>query len=126
MGNATNIVEDCMDGLEYLAANAAALDLDIDNVVTVGHSAGGHLALMAGYLPSSVQVKGVLDLSGVVDFVTDYKKTKGAETTKFYNAFCGGTISEAEECFEAMDPRNHVTEATPPTLIVQGMSDLAV
>ena len=45
------IVSDCMDACRYLAHYAKELNLDPQRVVTSGHSAGGHLALMMALAP---------------------------------------------------------------------------
>ena len=46
-----DIVSDCMDACRYLARFADVLGIDPHRIVTSGHSAGGHLALMLAYAP---------------------------------------------------------------------------
>ena len=45
------IIADCMDAARYLARHATALHIDANRLVTSGHSAGGHLALMLAMAP---------------------------------------------------------------------------
>lgn len=51
------IVSDCMDAGRYLAHYAQKLGLDMGRVVTSGHSAGGHLALMMALAPQGAFVR---------------------------------------------------------------------
>lgn len=46
-----DIIADCMDAGRYLAHFADELGIDPHRIVTSGHSAGGHLALMMAYAP---------------------------------------------------------------------------
>ena len=46
-----DIISDCMDAGRYLAHFAHELGIDPHKIVTSGHSAGGHLALMMAYAP---------------------------------------------------------------------------
>ncbi len=46
-----DIISDCMDAGRYLAHFADELGIDAHKIVTSGHSAGGHLALMMAYAP---------------------------------------------------------------------------
>ena len=45
------IVSDCMDAGRYLARFAKSLGVDPNRILTSGHSAGGHLALMLALAP---------------------------------------------------------------------------
>jgi acetyl esterase/lipase len=44
-------VEDGLQALRWVFRNAARYDLDLDRLVLMGHSAGGHLALTTGMIP---------------------------------------------------------------------------
>lgn len=70
--------EDIADGLDLLQTLAAKHDLDLQRVVTLGHSAGGHLALWAAarrqlsansrlYRDDPVPILGVVSLAGAGD-----------------------------------------------------------
>ncbi len=71
--------DDVAAGIDHLGALAAIHHLDLDRVVAVGHSAGGHLALWAagrGRLPPGapgasvgVRLRGVVGLGAVSDLV---------------------------------------------------------
>ena len=46
-------VEDCRCALRWIYQNAKQYKFDLDNIVTTGQSAGGHLALTTGMIPES-------------------------------------------------------------------------
>jgi acetyl esterase/lipase len=46
-------VEDCLCVLHWLGRNAKNFNLDLNQVVVTGASAGGHLALTTAMIPSS-------------------------------------------------------------------------
>jgi acetyl esterase/lipase len=46
-------VEDCRCALRWIYQNAKQYKFDLDNIVTTGQSAGGHLALATGMIPES-------------------------------------------------------------------------
>ena len=77
--------EDVAAGTDFLRSIACRFSLDLSRVVTVGHSAGGHLALwLAGRhkLPETSQlfsavalpVRGVVSLAGIPDLVEGVKR----------------------------------------------------
>ncbi len=77
-GGWPNTFLDVAAGADYLGALSQKYPLDLNRVVTMGHSAGGHLALwLAGrhhvahdspiYAPTQLHVSGVISLAGAVD-----------------------------------------------------------
>lgn len=54
-------IEDVRCAMAWVKRNAAKYNFDANNVVPWGGSAGGHLALMAGYAPASFNVAGCTD-----------------------------------------------------------------
>lgn len=62
-------VEDVARAVEFLAANAAKWNLDPNRIVTLGHSAGGHLSLLYAYgYDKAHRVKAVVAFSAPTDF----------------------------------------------------------
>ena len=71
--------QDAAAGVDFVATLAKRFPLDIDRVITMGHSAGGHLAFWATgrhhidpaselhLSPSTVALKGTVSLAGAVD-----------------------------------------------------------
>lgn len=54
-------IEDVRCAMAWVKRNAAKYNFDANDVVPWGGSAGGHLALMAGYAPASFNVPGCTD-----------------------------------------------------------------
>src|SRR6202162_6464313 len=46
-------VEDCLCALRYIATQAKMYNFDVNRIVSLGESAGGHLALTTGMIPES-------------------------------------------------------------------------
>ena len=59
-------LDDVVEALDRVRALAMEYPLDLDRVVLMGHSAGGHLALLAAR-QTTVALRGVVSLAGVVD-----------------------------------------------------------
>ncbi len=70
--------QDVAKGIDYLRELAKTYPLDLTNVVTVGHSSGGHLALWSGarqklapesplYAQDPLELKAVVSLAGITD-----------------------------------------------------------
>lgn len=66
---------DVSTAINYLSSIASTYNLDLTNVIVLGHSAGGHLALWSGassnidpsspiYIPLNYPIKGIVDLAG--------------------------------------------------------------
>lgn len=60
------VLDDVLLSLDHLQALAASHPLDLDRVVILGHSSGGHLALLAA-LRTAMPLRAVVSLAGVVD-----------------------------------------------------------
>jgi acetyl esterase/lipase len=98
-------VGDAVDHLEVLDG------LDLDRVVAVGHSAGGHLGFWAGArrrapkgtpgTPPKVQFKGVISLAGLVDLDHALACGLGLEVIP---RLLGGSPAEVPERYAAASP----------------------
>ncbi|GHO45658.1 alpha/beta hydrolase family protein [Ktedonospora formicarum] len=80
--------QDVASATDYLNTIASTYDLDIRRVVTVGHSAGGHLALWLAarsqfpqdsplYMPNPLKLRGIVSLAGVCDLEQGWKLNLG-------------------------------------------------
>ena len=107
----SNCIIDAKDALRFLAKNAKKYGIDPNRMMTTGHSAGGHLALMAALAPNdkfagdpslknfSPKVVGVAAFAPAVSFVNpeaDYKGTVSYEASCFARLM-GGTPAEVAE-----------------------------
>jgi acetyl esterase/lipase len=89
----------------------AGLDVDTSAVVTVGHSAGGQLAVWAAGRPvPGVPVTAAVAQAGVLDLDAAVRQRLGDAATV---AFLGGTPEEAPDRYAFADPLRAVPLAAP-------------
>ncbi|HTC70581.1 MAG TPA: alpha/beta fold hydrolase [Acidothermaceae bacterium] len=111
-GGYPSTLEDAAAAIDFLAT---INDVNTDRVVTVGHSAGGHLATWAAgrtKLPADapgaapiVDIAAVISLAGVVDLAGAARERNGNGAAI---ALMGGSPSERPQWYEVADPMAHV------------------
>lgn len=128
-------VEDTRCALLYLIKNAKALNIDVNKIVIMGGSAGGHLALMGGLLANdhrfdgncpgveNIKVAAIIDKYGITD-VWDWGYGKNV-TSKSAGAWLGSKATD-QEFAKTVSPIYYVNKNSPPTFIVHGDADPTV
>ncbi|HDP34716.1 MAG TPA: alpha/beta hydrolase [Candidatus Hydrogenedentes bacterium] len=125
-------VEDAKCAVRWMRANAEKYGVTPDAIAAIGGSAGGHLAMMLGYsanIPElegrgghnehSSEVQAVVNLYGPVDITLPEHHDNPALL-----AFFGGKrFEEVPDQYRMASPYTHLTEKTPPTLIIHGTDD---
>ncbi len=102
--------EDAAKAADYLREISGKYSLDLNRVVAVGHSAGGHLALLLGarpqfkkdnplYSPNPLRLQGVVSLAGI----TDLRRT-GTACDKEVIMFTGGEAKEKAAIYDQASP----------------------
>jgi acetyl esterase/lipase len=76
-------IEDVRCAMSWIKKNAARYNFDPNRVIAWGGSAGGHLALMAGYAPASFNPSGCTDQPKVVAVIDMYGASDVAESLTF-------------------------------------------
>jgi acetyl esterase/lipase len=76
-------IEDVRCAMSWVKANAKKYNFDPNRVIPWGGSAGGHLALMAGYAPASFNPKGCTDQPKVVAIVDMYGASDVVESLTY-------------------------------------------
>jgi acetyl esterase/lipase len=118
--------QDVSKGTDHLREIAQKYSLDLNRVVAVGHSAGGHLALwLAGrknlptgstlYTPDPLPIKGVVSLAGVVDL------RKGEALGACDDALiqlAGGSSKDVPDHYKQVSPIELLPIGVPQRLIV--------
>lgn len=126
-----DIVTDCFDALRYICHYADILEIDKYNVITSGHSAGGHLALMVAYgNPDDFKCETSLD--------ADFKITATAPLSPITILFDNGeypknhnlgTLSDRYNGCDSIETRKltspicYADRNCPPTILCAGSSD---
>lgn len=124
-------IEDVRSALLYIIKNATELNIDVNKIVVMGGSAGGHLAMMCAYLGDDhrfdldyeeiqqVKVAAVLNKYGIAD-MTDF--SIGAKPYQSAVRWIGEMINQ-EAFIASVSPISYVHSKTPPTFIVHGDAD---
>jgi acetyl esterase/lipase len=116
-------VDDCQHALEWVGAHGSEYGLDPQRVVTVGASAGGHLALMMAFAPESRdRVRGAIDLYGI----TDVPPLLATPDVRPWATEWIGKGADAQALARRMSPLSLVRAGLPPVLIVHSDADAVV
>ena len=83
---APGAVEDVLCAMSWVKKNAKKYNFDANRVIPWGGSAGGHLALMAGYAPVSMAPTGCTDQPKVVAIVDMYGASDVVESLDFHGS----------------------------------------
>jgi len=128
---APGAIEDTRCAMAWVKSNAAKYNFDLDKVVLYGASAGGHLALMGAYAPSSFnppdctdqpKVAAVLDFYGPTNLVEGLNQHGSADFTHQWLGEQGDQKARAKQ----MSPMTYIRKGLPPTFIVNGDADHTV
>ena len=129
-GTAPAAIEDVRCAIHYLANNAARFNIDPHKIILSGVSAGGYLALTAGYLgkSSSFDRCSFTGSDFTIAAVIDNYAPADLLQLQDYDAlrdWLGEKV--ADEVFvESISPVSLVSESTPPTYIIHGDADPVV
>jgi acetyl esterase/lipase len=132
-------VEDCRCALRWVYRNAEQYNFDLDRIVVTGNSAGGHLSLTTGMIPSSAgldrqcfartfsgprpddpaTVAAIINWYGITDVVDmlDGPNTKG------YAVEWLGSLANREEVAARVSPVTYARQGLPPILTIHGDDD---
>jgi acetyl esterase/lipase len=130
-------VEDVRCALRWVYRNASKYHFDTGRIVATGHSAGGHLALMAGMLPEGtdldsecpagpgeppLKVAAIVNWYGITD-VADLLHGKDRET---YAVEWIGAQPDKMALARHVSPLTYVRPGLPPIITIQGDHDPTV
>ena len=124
-------VEDTRCALRWVYRNAQQWRFDTSKIVLMGHSAGGHLSLMAGMLPEGTgfdnQCYGdeKLNVAAIINWygITDVNDLIKGSNLKNYAVMWMGSQQNAEEIARRVSPLTYVRAGVPPILTIHGDKD---
>jgi acetyl esterase/lipase len=124
-------VEDCLCALRFVGAQAKMYNFDVNRIVSMGESAGGHLALTTGMIPESTglarecegaplpKVAAIINWYGVADVgdVIDGPHKANLAAQWF------GSLPNRDELAHRLSPLTYVRADQPPVLTIHGDAD---
>ncbi|MEZ4504371.1 MAG: alpha/beta hydrolase [Thermomicrobiales bacterium] len=129
-------IHDVKAAIRWMRANATALGIDPDRIGIWGHSAGGHLAALAGVSGDIPELEGESGSPGVSSRVqaalplspaTDFRIIPGGWTSieprRATEKLVGGRLEERADLVRMANPMTHIRPGVPPFLIVHGAAD---
>lgn len=127
-------VQDCRCVLRWVAANTKRFNVDTGRIVVSGSSAGGHLALMTGMLPTNVAYDTICTgtetprVAAIVNHygITDVNDLLGGSNRKGYAVAWIGERSDKEKMASLVSPMTYVRKDLPSVFSVQGDADPTV
>jgi acetyl esterase/lipase len=131
-------VQDVRCSLAWVSKNAAQYHFDTTRIVAYGTSAGGHLALMAGFLPPGntidppdcgpvPKIAAVMDFYGIPDVYGVV--ASGIPLSKSTVRWIGGTGANDPASLamaRQMSPNTYLRPGLPPVFIAHGETDPVV
>jgi len=130
-------LDDCRCAVRWLRAHADEYKIDTNHIGAYGNSAGGHLALLLGMLPDSVdlarqepyanqssRVQAVVSDSGPLDLLEQHQQNWLQGVIEL---FMGGPPDATRvDQYRQASPVNHITDQLPAMLLIYGEADSQV
>ncbi len=129
------IISDCMDAARYLARHADVLHINPQRLVTSGHSAGGHLALMLALAPHELfTADSPYAADGGPDFAVAacaplspptilYTEEDGHSTLAFGVGHLFGAQKDDPAVYHRASPYEYLADRAVPTFLAAGTHD---
>ncbi|HEU0122817.1 MAG TPA: alpha/beta hydrolase [Bryobacteraceae bacterium] len=127
-------VEDCLCALRWVYKNAKQYNIDTARLVTMGHSAGGHLALTTGMIPASAELdrqcpgKEDLKVAAIVNWfgITDVADVADGPNSQTYAMKWFAAMPDRREVAKRVSPLTYVRGGQPPVISIHGNADATV
>lgn len=124
-------VQDARCALRWVARHAEQYGLDANKIVTVGSSAGGHLALMAGLAPASAGFDELcpgnepLHVAAVINFfgISDVEELLQPPDTRDFAVAWMGTSPDRDALARRLSPLTYVSKDSPAVFSAHGEAD---
>jgi acetyl esterase/lipase len=130
-------IEDCRCALRWVVEHAKEYNVDVDRLIVAGASAGGHLALTTGMIPTSAgfdrscqtpaepRVAAIVNFFGITDIadLLDGPNKKPFPESWPYTVQWLGNQPNRGEVAKASSPLTYVRAGVPPTISIHGDAD---
>lgn len=113
--------DDIIRGIRFIKEQSV-YPINTRDVVLTGHSAGGHLALLASSELADNEINGVIGLAAIVDINTYSQGDNSCQQAG--PQFMGGDIDEIPDLYTGANPVQQTLH--PTSLLLQGRSDTIV
>lgn len=128
---APGAVEDARCAVRWVFRNAKQYNFDASKIVLTGHSAGGHLSLIAGMLPDKTPLDNrcyadeKINVAAIINWygITDVNDLIEGGNLKNYAVMWMGSQRDAAEIAKSVSPLSYVRAGLPPILTVHGDKD---
>ncbi|MCK5823897.1 MAG: alpha/beta hydrolase [Ichthyobacteriaceae bacterium] len=121
-------VADAMLAYKWIETNSDKYNIDLNNIIVGGESAGGQLAMISAMknlliTDSSIKIKSVVNWFGVMDIEKFFLHIMDVHFNKTYT---DKEKAELVDISKKYSPTNFVTKNTPPVITIHGNNDTVV
>jgi len=133
-GGWPNTYLDVSRAVDHLRKIASEHRLDLNRVVIVGHSAGGHLAMWAAsrarvpaassiHTDNPLPVRGVINLAGPIDMTANIQGYEGLCRDTVITSLMGGTPQTVPEHYSSVSINKLVPLGVPQVIVIGEFED---
>lgn len=115
--------KDIKTAVDFIAANAEEYHISKDQLVLLGASAGGHLALLQAYKYEEPKIRAVIDFFGPTDLTAMYRQPWHPLVPYALQMVTGTTPDANPDIYKESSPINFVKANSTATLIFHGGKD---
>ncbi len=120
-------LHDCQSALSTLIQHADTCGVDPERIAVLGHSAGGHLASLLAC--RTTEIKAVVNQAGpmnLLHLITQRRKENPDKETSGAELLVDYPQTDWQQLAQDASPSHHLSETTPPHLLIYADADEVV